>query len=33
MATSLEKATGQDKLADALRDYCEFFAQETKIKG
>jgi gliding motility-associated protein GldC len=33
MATSLEKATGQDKLAGALRDYCEFFAQETKIKG
>ena len=33
MAASLEKATGNDKLADALRDYCEFFAEQTKIKG
>lgn len=32
MATSLEKATGHEKLAGALRDYCEFFAKETKIK-
>jgi len=33
MAVSLEKATGHDKLAGALRDYCEFFAEQTKIKG
>jgi gliding motility-associated protein GldC len=33
MATSLSKATGHDKLAGALRDYCEFFAEQTKIKG
>ena len=33
MATTLEKATGQEKLAGALRDYCEFFAEETKIRG
>ena len=33
MATALEKATGHDKLAGALRDYCEFFAEQTKIKG
>ena len=33
MACSLEKATGHDKLAGALRDYCEFFAEQTKIKG
>ena len=33
MATSLEKSTGQDKLAQALRDYCDFFAKETKIQG
>ena len=33
MATSLEKSTGQNKLANALRDYCEFFAKETKILG
>jgi len=32
MAGSLEKATGHDKLAGALRDYCEFFAEQTKIK-
>lgn len=33
MSESLEKATGQDKLAAALRDYCNFFAEQTKIKG
>ena len=33
MATSLEKSTGQNKLANALRDYCDFFAKETKILG
>tara|TARA_Y100000739_G_C20514813_1_gene421287 strand:+ start:601 stop:924 length:324 start_codon:yes stop_codon:yes gene_type:complete len=32
MAASLEKATGHEKLAGALRDYCEFFAKQTKIK-
>mgnify|MGYP001368118593 FL=1 len=32
MATSLEKATGHEKLAGALRDYCDFFAKQTKIK-
>ena len=32
MAASLEKATGQTNLAGALRDYCDFFAKETKIK-
>ena len=32
MAISLEKATGNEKLAGALRDYCEFFAEQTKIK-
>lgn len=31
MATSLEKSTGQNKLAEALRDYCGYFAKETKI--
>ena len=31
MANTLSKSTGQDNLAGALRDYCEFFAQETKI--
>ena len=33
MAVSLQKATNQDKLADALRDYCDFFAEQTKIKA
>ena len=32
MASTLERSTGQSKLADALRDYCAFFAKETKIK-
>jgi gliding motility-associated protein GldC len=31
MANTLSKSTSQDKLAGALRDYCAFFAQETKI--
>ena len=33
MATSLQKATANEKLANALRDYCDYFAEETKIKG
>ena len=33
MANSLEKATGKDKLAGALRDYCNFFAEKTMIKN
>lgn len=33
MASTLERATGEERLADALRDYCEFFAKETKIKS
>ena len=33
MADTLERATGHDKLAGALRDYCEFFAEQTEIKG
>ena len=31
MANSLEKATGEENLAGALRDYCDFFAKKTKI--
>jgi len=31
MASTLEKSTGHDKLAGALKDYCEFFAEQTKI--
>ena len=33
MADTLGRSTGHDKLAGALRDYCEFFAEETEIKG
>ena len=33
MAASLEKATGNERLAGALRDYCAFFAEQTKING
>tara|TARA_B100001758_G_C18376388_1_gene594581 strand:+ start:1015 stop:1338 length:324 start_codon:yes stop_codon:yes gene_type:complete len=33
MAISLEKATGNERLAGALRDYCDFFAEQTEIKG
>lgn len=31
MSSTLEKATGNLKIASALRDYCDFFAKETKI--
>ena len=31
MANNLSKSTGHEKLAGALRDYCEFFAEQTKI--
>ena len=31
MASSLERSTGHNRLAGALRDYCAFFAEETKI--
>ena len=33
MASTLERATGHEKLAGALLDYCHFFAEQTKIKG
>jgi len=33
MAISLEKSTGEGKLAEGLRDYCAFFAEKTKILG
>ena len=33
MASSLDKSTGEGKLAEALRDYCAFFAEKTKIIG
>ena len=33
MASTLEKSTGHVKLSGALRDYCSFFADQTKIKG
>ena len=32
MAITLEKSTNEFILANALRDYCEFFAEKTKIK-
>jgi len=31
MATSLEKATNEHKLAGALRDYCAFFGEQSGI--
>ena len=31
MANSLERATGEDKLAAKLKQYCTMFAKETKI--
>lgn len=31
MANTLEKSTGNHELAEALRDYCLFFAKQTNI--
>ena len=31
MASTLEKSTGNEKMSSALSDYCEFFAEQTKI--
>ena len=31
MASSLEKATNESNLADALRDYCRFFSEQSGI--
>lgn len=31
MATSLQKSTSENELADGLRDYCSFFAKKTNI--
>ena len=31
MANSLEKATNENNLADTLRDYCTFFAEQSGI--
>ena len=31
MASSLEKATNESNLADALRDYCRFFGEQSGI--
>ena len=31
MASSLEKATNENNLADTLRDYCAFFAEQSGI--
>ena len=31
MAATLKKSTGHEKLAGALIDYCDFFAEQTKI--
>ena len=31
MASTLERSTGNEKMSSALRDYCEFFAEQTKI--
>ena len=31
MAQTLEKSTGHERLSAALRDYCDFFAEQTQI--
>ena len=31
MANSLQRSTGNIKLSNALKDYCAFFAEQTKI--
>lgn len=31
MADSFERATGEDKMADTMRDFCEYFAEKMEI--
>lgn len=32
MADSFEKATGEDKMAMAMRDFCDYFAEKMELK-
>jgi gliding motility-associated protein GldC len=32
LADSFEKATGEDKMALAMRDFCEYFAEKMNLK-
>jgi gliding motility-associated protein GldC len=32
LADSFEKATGEKKMADTMRDFCEYYAEKLEIK-
>jgi gliding motility-associated protein GldC len=32
MADSLQKATGEDKMGDTMRDFCDYFAEKLELK-
>lgn len=32
MADTFQRATGQDNMADAMRDFCDFFAEKMELK-
>jgi len=33
LADSFEKATGEDKMAATMRDFCEYYAEKLNLKG
>lgn len=33
LADSFERATGEDKMAMTMRDFCEYFAEKMELKG
>jgi len=33
LADSFEKATGEDKMAMTMRDFCDYFAEKMGLKG
>ena len=32
MADTLQRATGDEKMADTMRDFCEYFAEKLELK-
>ena len=33
MADTFQRATGDDKMADTMRDFCEYFAEKLELKS
>jgi hypothetical protein len=33
LADSFERATGEDRMAATMRDFCEYYAEKLNLKG